>query len=331
VNSTISWRDTYYTRSYDPNAVRTTSNPNGIVDVGLNRRFFSAQAQMIGPVFNRIFDTPDSHYAEKFKHSIEPYLTISRTSTIDNYDRIVKTDGTDTLFGGTTQFQYGVTNRIFAKRKTRPGLPAMATEIMDVQIDQSYYTQAAAATVDPRYTSSFTSATTQAPSKFSPVAITVRAVPTAEINASLRAEIDPRYHTLRTISATGSYSSAGLATMSVTWSKAAAAPVPGSSVLAPATLDHYISATTNLHTRNNEYGGIYQFNYNVLHAFMLQQRFSGYYNAQCCGVAFEYQSYNFGGLSGAAVPADHRFFLSFTLAGLGNFSPFNGAMSGVPR
>jgi hypothetical protein len=31
------------------------------------------------------------------------------------------------------------------------------------------------------------------------------------------------------------------------------------------------------------------------------------------------------------VPSDHRFFLSFTLAGLGNFSPFNGAMSGVPR
>ena len=32
-----------------------------------------------------------------------------------------------------------------------------------------------------------------------------------------------------------------------------------------------------------------------------------------------------------ALPADHRFFLSFTLAGLGNFSPFNGALSGVPR
>ena len=30
-------------------------------------------------------------------------------------------------------------------------------------------------------------------------------------------------------------------------------------------------------------------------------------------------------------PSDHRFFLSFTLAGLGNFSPFNGAMGGVPR
>jgi hypothetical protein len=35
--------------------------------------------------------------------------------------------------------------------------------------------------------------------------------------------------------------------------------------------------------------------------------------------------------AGLPVASDHRFFLSFTLAGLGNFSPFNGAMSGVPR
>ena len=60
-----------------------------------------------------------------------------------------------------------------------------------------------------------------------------------------------------------------------------------------------------------------------------QQQITGFYNAQCCGLAFQYQTYNFGALS--PLPPDHRFFLSFTLAGLGNFSPFNGAMSGVPR
>ena len=34
---------------------------------------------------------------------------------------------------------------------------------------------------------------------------------------------------------------------------------------------------------------------------------------------------------GLPVSSDHRFFMSFTLAGLGNFSPFNGAMSGMTR
>ena len=61
---------------------------------------------------------------------------------------------------------------------------------------------------------------------------------------------------------------------------------------------------------------------------MLQQRMTGFYNAQCCGLAVEYQTVNY---AFSVLPPDHRFFLSFTLAGLGNFSPFNGALSGVPR
>jgi hypothetical protein len=76
---------------------------------------------------------------------------------------------------------------------------------------------------------------------------------------------------------------------------------------------------------------MYSFNYDVLKTTMLQQRVSGFYNAQCCGIAMEYQSYNFAGLTNVPIPADHRFFMSFTLAGLGNFSPFNGALGGVPR
>ncbi len=65
---------------------------------------------------------------------------------------------------------------------------------------------------------------------------------------------------------------------------------------------------------------------------MIQQRLTGFYNAQCCGLSFEYQTYNLSGISSSiAIPVDRRFFMSFTLAGLGNFSPFNGALGGVPR
>jgi hypothetical protein len=100
----------------------------------------------------------------------------------------------------------------------------------------------------------------------------------------------------------------------------------------PSSLDQYINASTNAHTRDNKYGGIYSFNYDILRSRLLQQRITGFYNAQCCGIAFEFQTYNFG-VPNPLVPVsrDRRFFLSFTLAGLGNFSPFNGAMSGVPR
>jgi hypothetical protein len=96
-------------------------------------------------------------------------------------------------------------------------------------------------------------------------------------------------------------------------------------------LDHSVNASSTMHTLDNRFGGVYSFNYDVLRSYVLQQRVSAFYNAQCCGLAFEYYSYNYPPATGLPIPNDHRFFLSFTLAGLGNFSPFNGAMSGVPR
>jgi LPS-assembly protein len=330
VNSTFSWRDTYYSRRQDATVVApTVENPAGItlVDDGINRDFFTAQAQITGPVFDRIWDTPNNGYAEKFKHTIEPYMTVSRTSAIDNYAQIIKYDATDSIVGSTTQLTYGVTNRFFAKRKTTPGRPAVSSEIVDVQIEQTYYSQPLASVVDPQYATSFTSVDPSAQSNFSPIALTVRAIPTNEFNASVRAEFDSRYHSLRTITATGSYTINGLLTTNIQWTKKGLIPqLVGFND--PTQLDHYIGATTNVHTRDNQYGTAYQFNFDVLHSSMLQQQISGYYNAQCCGVAFQYQNYSF---PGALLPSDRRFFLSFTLAGLGNFSPFNGAMSGMPR
>ena len=86
-----------------------------------------------------------------------------------------------------------------------------------------------------------------------------------------------------------------------------------------------------MRTRNNKYGAIYSFAYDVFHSTMIQQKISGFYNAQCCGVAFEFQNSHFGTSGVTSLAANHRFFMSFTLAGLGNFSPFNGALGGVPR
>ena len=96
-------------------------------------------------------------------------------------------------------------------------------------------------------------------------------------------------------------------------------------------VDQSVNGSSNVHTRDNRYGAQYSFNYNVRQALLLQQQITGFYNAQCCGLAFQYQTYNYGSSSFFPVAADRRFFLSFTLAGLGNFSPFNGALSGVPR
>jgi LPS-assembly protein len=336
VNSTFGWRETYYTKSFEPN-----SDPNvqKLVDSSLNRTLYTLQAQIVGPVFNKVWDTPDNGYAEKFKHSIEPVMTINRTSSVDNINQIVKLDGIDQLVGGTT-LTYGLNNRFYAKRKTTPGVAAQSREIFDIELSQSYYTNQNAAQYDTQYQTTL-GVISQVPTNFSPIALNFRALPTDSVNANVRAEFDARYHGLRTISAQGSYMWTNRVQVTGGWSKRGyIAEIPQFNdcrfvqtplACSPASLDQAINASSTMHTKDNKVGATLSFNYDVLRGYMQQQRMSLFYNAQCCGIALEYQTYNFGPGSSAPIPADHRFFLSFTLAGLGNFSPFNGALSGVPR
>jgi LPS-assembly protein len=324
VNSTINWRETYYTRSY---LDQTTT----IVDEGLNRSFFDFRSQLIGPVFTRIWNTPESGYAERFKHTIEPYLTLSRTSAIDNYHRIVKLDGLDYAVGNTTSYTYGLNNRLYAKRRPPPNSfvrTGQAREIVSLEIGQSFYTDARAAQCDSRYSTSCGGGVPT--TNFSAVSLSMRAMPTDQFNANMRAEIDPQFFVLRTIAAGATYSIPNQLVATLTWSKRSFVDpsVPGFND--PNRLDQYINTSLNLHTRDNRIGGIYSANFDIFNSKILQQRLTGFYNAQCCGVAFEYQTYDLS-FTTIGPSKDRRFFMSFTLAGLGNFSPFSGAMGGVPR
>ena len=320
-NSTVSFRDTYYTRVLTPrdpdNAVQQT-----ILDEGFNRRYFTLQTQIVGPLFNRIWDTPTNGYAEKFKHSIEPFLTIQKTTNVENFDRVVYFDGVDSAVGG-TRLDYGLANRFYAKRKPVPGQQAQSREIASVQVQQSYYTNQNAASLDRQYQSSFGTA----PDHFSSIAVSARAMPSQDVSATMSLEIDSRYLALRTVSVGGTYSWNQRVQANVTWSKKAFI-AERREFSDPRYLDHLLSPSATVRTGDNRYGATYSFQYDALRSTLVQQRMTGYYNAQCCGLAFEYQAFKYSFLP---IPADHRFFLSFTLAGLGNFSPFNGAMSGVPR
>ena len=319
VNSSLSWRETFYSRSLDA----ATRLP---IEENLNRQYFTASAQMVGPVFTRVWDTPANGYAERFKHSIEPFFNAQRTSQIEQSDQIIVVDGIDSVFGGTTSLTYGINNRIYAKRRGGQGQRSQATEIISVDINQTHYSDARASQVDSRYATSYTGGQ---PNNFSPISIGARIMPVPNINANLRAEVDSRYRQLRTLSLNANYGLGGYLQTAVGWShKFLIKDLQGFND--PNALDHYVNFSANAHTLDNKYGTNYSFNYDVLRSRLLQQRASAFYNAQCCGIAFEYQRYNFGGLA-FVVPSDQRFFLSFTLAGLGNFSPFNGGLSGVPR
>ena len=100
---------------------------------------------MTGPVLNRIWTFPGSKYAEKLKHSIEPFFNVERVSSIDNFDQIVQIDSTDTIVRQTTRLGYGVANRLYRK----PAGDGQSREILNATIGQSYYTDARAAHLRP--------------------------------------------------------------------------------------------------------------------------------------------------------------------------------------
>ena len=147
----------------------------------------------------------------------------------------------------------------------------------------------------------------------------------------MRAEIDPQFFVLRTIAAGATLLDSEPARGHVDLEQAQFRQRKRAGIQrshASGSVHQHISSTCT--REDNRFGGIYSANFDIFNSRILQQRLTGFYNAQCCGVAFEYQTYNLS-FTRSGVSKDRRFFMSFTLAGLGNFSPFSGAMGGVPR
>ncbi len=348
VNSSVHWRGTYWTKSWD--------NPlsKNFLDQSVSRRLFGFTTTITGPVVSRIF-APDNAYAEKLKHTIEPSVTIDYTTPVPEFDRIIQWETIDGIVGGTTRVTYGLSNRLYAKRK-RDGQVLPSGEIVNVSLTQSYYTNAQASQFDAQYSTSFTGAK---PFNFSPIALVGRVAATDRMNATVRAEWDAQFGFLRSITAGSSYSAGNWLSTSANWSLTRTGGAAGTASLfgqalarvltepagpsigaslrslafatGPVAVSHFLSASATARLAQNKYGANYSFNYDAAKKAFVQQRFTAYYNAQCCGFAVEYQAFNFGNLPNVRVPEDHRLNFSFTLAGIGSFSNFFGALSGAPR
>ena len=304
VDSTVSWRGTYWSQSLDETGVQVPDR--------IGRSFFDFVALVRGPVFHRIWDNPSGR---KVKHVIEPSLAIQRITAIDDFDRYAKLDGIDYILGNVTRYTYALTNRLYAKRE-------ISREVFNVAVSQTYYTDARAALYDATYQNYGTS-----PTHFGPIAITGRTAPTLGIQGTFRTEWDHQVNAIRTVAASGTFARAPYLQAEAGWSLRRV--IPELRGFDEATASHYLNASANLRTRRNDWGGTYSFNYDLRRDFFLQQRYMAYYNAQCCGVAVEWQTWDMQGtLVGLTTPKDRRFNVSFTLAGIGAVPSFFGAMSG---
>ena len=317
VNTSVSWRGTYWTERFDQEQALQ-------VNEGIFRQYFDLQSTITGPVFMKIWDTPNSGYAERFKHLIEPTVTVQRATAINNFNQIVKLEGTDMVVGSVTRLGYGLVNRFLARRRQGD-----AREVLSISLLQNFYTDDRASQFDRRFRTSFNGT---APSRLTPISLLVRSSPNDQINTSVRAEYDTRYGAFREISASGTLAVSDWIQTTGGWSQRRY--IEGLQGFDnPAQLNHYLNASTIVRSRGNRAGGIYTFNYDMLRDSFMQQRFMAYYNGQCCGISVEYQSFNFTGLRSyygrhSRIPVDRRINVTFTLAGIGSFSNFFGAFFG---
>ena len=323
------YHETHYSRScvpgtgafpgcklFDPDPSDPTDPDKG-TNTPLNRQYVELMGKVTGPILTKVWNTPDNGYADRFKHSIEPEVTVQRTSNFSGYDQIFKIEGYDYTFGGTTRVTYGLTNRFLAHRTDGP--PASRTlEFLNISLQQSYYSNPAASSVDGSYSGSYLG---RPPSNYSPIALTIRASPTPNYNSTVRLEYNKQTSTWETIQVAGTIKIAQWLETSDSYTQR-----KYTNVLDPRlALNTYMSSTTKTNFGGGKYGGLYSFDLNVQEGSLVQQRIGLFYNAQCCGIGFEYQSFNFPNATYLVVNQDKRFNITFTLAGIGTFSNLLGA------
>jgi len=103
-------------------------------DSSLTRTYPSASAEVVGPSFSKIFDSPGGHFS-KFKHVIEPRWDFSYVGQFDDQDIVPRFDNVDSL--RTTEVaSFALVNRVLAKPTDEE--EGGAFEIFSFQLSQSY-------------------------------------------------------------------------------------------------------------------------------------------------------------------------------------------------
>ena len=299
--ATASWRFTQWSDSQHPLTGQ-------LVGSSLTRSLFEFRTDVTGPKFARTFKTPKSGYAESFKHEIAPRITYAWLSRFDDRNLIVQNDGVDSLATGTSRIDYGIYNRVTAKVK-REGGSSFNRPILNFSVSQSYYTDARAAAFDTQY-----QATTIG--TFSNIDIRADADPSDHWRIGFRTLLDPKTFEPATYSVAASLRRT-VAQIAGTWTQSRFRASPTDDFLTMAT--HSVGTFGSLRTKDERYGGTFSFDVDVKNRVLLDQRYSFFYNAQCCGFGVEYQITNIEHLN-QADKFRRTFNFTFTLAGIGSFS-----------
>ena len=311
LNTSASYRTTYYTRSADLSGQ--------ITDEALTRSYLSLRADVVGPVLAKIWDTPGSGFSERMKHLIEPTFSFEYVPAINNAAGVpTLSDSTDVILGGAMRFTYGLNNRLLYRARSLDGTAGSTIQFLTIGIQQTAYLTPKASLNDNEYVStSFRSDAVD----LSDIALSIKMTPSTRFDSTTRLEYDLTGGGLHVIT-TGTTAQMGQGTTSVNYSRYRRLPTsrPESS----------LSWSTALNLLEGRARGAYALTWDIGRAGILSQTIGMSYLAQCCGIQADFQKFKFPQSSANfPIASDRRFNVSFVLAGLGTFSNFFGAFGGL--
>ena len=296
------WRGQHWTNSQDA----TTGT---LLGRAVGRQYTQLQAEIGGPKLERLFRTPDNGYATAWLHRIEPQFTYSWTSPFSGFSNLVQSGAAEAFVSSEATYQ--LSNIVLAGRRVASG-PTIPREIVRVTLQQTYYADQNAASYDYNYQ---TIPGLAPPSRFSPLRFDATARPTDEVSATLRADFEPRTRRLRTLDASG-------------WIRLQSPRVnlraSYTRINDPLFPRNSLTATVSGDRKSGRFGGAYDMTIDLEDGRWRNQRVRAFYNAQCCGITFDYGVSDVAHLN-AQVPKRQTFGITFSLAGIGSFvTPLGG-------
>src|SRR5262245_554643 len=207
-------RSTFYSDSLDP-------IERQVVGQNLLRNYVDLDLDLRPPALARVFHREDG--TPWFKHLIEPFVEYRRIAGIDEFDRTLTIDERDQV-ASTNEVEYGVTNRIFVKRKGLTGSTPQTHELLDITVSQKYF-------FDPTFggalregqRNQFFPVNSMSGFAFaglkrdvSPLNLKARLRPTQNLFADFRLNYDTRFHSMRDF-IVGQGVSKGMLSLSPAW------------------------------------------------------------------------------------------------------------------
>lgn len=129
----FSFRETFYTQQLVPSGGVALTDVGTAISDGINRKALTAAVEIRPPALDRVYDR--EIFGRKWKHVIEPRITYTYVTGVENFAHILRFDDRDILTD-TNEVEYAVVNRLYAKRTSEEpegcgpeGMPALMVGI----------------------------------------------------------------------------------------------------------------------------------------------------------------------------------------------------------